>query len=87
MFSMPTTICPECYKKFTTAIESDKVESGLINIFCKHNAVLMCAEISHGLLTNWLLLPSSSQESSFELVEKLRRELVEKINKTLAIKN
>ncbi len=76
MVSMPTNICSECYQKFTSAIESNAVDSGAINIYCKHNAVLLSGELHNGLLIDWMLLPCASQEQGFHLVETVRRELV-----------
>lgn len=76
MVSMPTNICTECYQKFTSAIESNAVDSGSVNIYCKHNAVLLSSELLNGLLIDWILLPCASQDHGYHLVEAVRRELV-----------
>jgi hypothetical protein len=80
MVSMPANICTECYQKFTAAIESNAVDSGSVNIYCEHNAVLLSGELMHGLLIDWLLLPCPNQARGYQLVEEIRRELVEKIS-------
>lgn len=88
MVSMPKNICNECYQKFTAAIDSDKVRSGSINIYCRHHAVLLAGELHDGLLIDWMILPCASQEHGYKLVESIRRELVNVItgavNKALA---
>jgi len=79
MISMPTNICPECFEKLTAAIESGAVTAGSVNVFCRHNSVLLTGEMMAGLLVDWMLLPCASQEQGYNLVEAIRREWVEKL--------
>lgn len=76
MISMPTNICPECFEKLTAAIESGAVTAGSVNVFCRHNSVLLAGEMMAGLLVDWMLLPCASQEQGYNLVEAVRREWV-----------
>ena len=80
MISMPANICAKCQKKFTAGLESGKVDTGSLNTYCSHNNVLLAAETKGGVLVDWILLPCHSQERAYELVENVRRELVDVIS-------
>lgn len=80
MISMPGNICNKCQKKFTAGLESGKADTGSLNTYCSHNNVLLAAETMDGVLVDWILLPCPTLERAHELVENVRRELVEIIS-------